>query len=69
MERGKKLAAESNGEIRICLSSADIKKAMADKVLAIMFHIEGAEAMMLTSRLLRFARCRLAFDWSCLEPQ
>nr|WP_321457489.1 dipeptidase [uncultured Cohaesibacter sp.] len=45
MERGKKLAAESNGEIRICLSSADIKQAMADKVLAIMFHIEGAEAI------------------------
>ena len=34
-----------SGEVRLCLSADDIRSCMADRVLAIMIHIEGAEAV------------------------
>nr|WP_321463763.1 dipeptidase [uncultured Cohaesibacter sp.] len=45
MARAMLLARESEDQIRICLSSADIRKAMEEGALAIMLHIEGAEAI------------------------
>ena len=45
MARAMLLARESGDRIRICLSSRDIRKAMEDNALAIMLHIEGAEAI------------------------
>ncbi|WP_114010324.1 dipeptidase [Cohaesibacter intestini] len=40
-----RLERASNGRVRICRSRADIKQAMADEALALMLHIEGAEAI------------------------
>nr|WP_321525872.1 dipeptidase [uncultured Cohaesibacter sp.] len=45
MARALRLAQKSEGRVRICLTSADIKQAMADNVIALMLHIEGAEAI------------------------
>ncbi|MCV6546033.1 MAG: dipeptidase [Cohaesibacter sp.] len=40
-----RLERESKGAVRICRSSADIRQAMTEGVLALMLHIEGAEAI------------------------
>ncbi|KZL19021.1 Membrane dipeptidase (Peptidase family M19) [Pseudovibrio axinellae] len=37
--------ATSDGEVRICRSTSDIKSAMADDKLAMMLHVEGAECI------------------------
>ena len=45
MARAMLLARESGDRIRICLSSKDIREAIAEDKIAIMLHIEGAEAI------------------------
>lgn len=40
-----RIEAESAGQAKICRSVADIRQCMADGVLAIVMHIEGAEAL------------------------
>ncbi|WP_114007784.1 dipeptidase [Cohaesibacter intestini] len=40
-----RLEKESGGSVRICRSAADIRKAMSDGVIAMLLHIEGAEAI------------------------
>ena len=41
----RRLAAQSNGTIRICRSAGDIEDAMAKGVMAMLLHMEGAEAI------------------------
>nr|WP_321444874.1 dipeptidase [uncultured Cohaesibacter sp.] len=40
-----RLERASAGKVRICRSTSDIRQAMADEVLALVLHIEGAEAI------------------------
>ena len=43
--QANRVERNSNGRVRICRSTDDIRAAMADKALALVLHIEGAEAI------------------------
>lgn len=45
MDKGDALIAASQGQIRRCTSAADIRSAMADGAMAMVYHIEGAEVI------------------------
>jgi membrane dipeptidase len=45
MDKGDALIAASDGGMRLCTSAADIRTAMADGVMAMVYHIEGAEVI------------------------
>jgi membrane dipeptidase len=41
----RNITTHSNGAVRLCLSVSDIRGAMANEATAVVFHIEGAEAI------------------------
>lgn len=45
MARGDDLVARSEGAVRVCLSVAGIRAAMAENTIALVYHIEGAEVI------------------------
>lgn len=45
MDKGDALVAASDGALRLCTSAADIRSAMADGAMAMVYHIEGAEVI------------------------
>lgn len=45
MDKGDALIAASDGAISLCTSAAEIRKAMTDDVMAMVYHIEGAEVI------------------------
>ncbi|WP_116653357.1 dipeptidase [Pelagibacterium sediminicola] len=45
MDKGDALIAASDGALRLCTSAADIRSAMAEGAMAMVYHIEGAEVI------------------------
>ncbi|WP_196259257.1 dipeptidase [Pelagibacterium limicola] len=45
MDKGDALVADSKGAIRLCKTATEIRTAMADGAMAMVYHIEGAEVI------------------------